>query len=88
MIPKISLRKGKQPGCMYPSKAGVADFSQNMAVNLFPIIEGGGCQPFNRRKLRACLISLLEPISDRFSDSPEQITDAFFKDLPAIKEET
>jgi serine O-acetyltransferase len=73
--------------CRFPSKAAVAGFAQNMSVNLFPILEGGGCHPYSKSKLRGCLITLLEPIQERFELSPEVVADSFFKEVPLIKKQ-
>jgi serine O-acetyltransferase len=77
--------KGKLSRCDFPSKAGVAEFSQCMAISLFPIIEGGGCQPSPGSKLRNQLIRLLEPIISRLPDKPDVIADSFFKEIPLIR---
>ena len=85
MVNTINLIRRKLSRCDFPSKAGVAEFSQSMAVNLFPIIEGGGRRPTRSSKLRNRLIRLLEPIKIRLPDKPEVIADAFFKEIPFIK---
>jgi len=85
MVNKSNFKKNKISHCNYPSKAGVADFTKNMAVYLFPIIEGGECYPISRSKLKSQLKSLLEPIKDRIQDNPKVIADAFFEEMPFLK---
>ena len=87
MITTINLIRSKLSRCDFPSKAGVAEFSQSMAVNLFPIIKGGGFHPSRRSKLRNRLIRLLKPIKIRLADKPEVIADTFFKEIPMIKKQ-
>src|SRR5450759_1904219 len=87
MVTTINLIRSKISRCDFPSKAGVAEFTQRMAVNLFPIMEGGGCQPSPGSKLRNRLIRLLKPIKIRLPDKPEVIADAFFKEIPSIKKQ-
>ncbi len=71
----------------FPSKTVVTEFSQNMAINLFPVIKGGGCHPCRKSKLRNQLIRLLEPTKIKLSDKPEVIADSFFKGIPLIKKQ-
>lgn len=85
MVFRINLIRSKLSRYDFPSKSGVAEFSQSMAVNLFPIIEGGGCHPVRRSKLQNKLIRLLEPIKNRLADNPEFIAEKFFKEIPLIK---
>jgi len=85
MLPSFNLFRSKLTRSDFPSKAGVAEFSQSIAINLFPVIEGGDCFPTPKRKLRKNLIRLLEPIKIRLPDKPEVIADLFFKNLPLIK---
>ncbi|MDO9580956.1 MAG: serine acetyltransferase, partial [Bacteroidales bacterium] len=87
MLTNDNLRKGKNSSCSFPSKVGVANFAHNMSVNLFPILEGGGCHPYSKSKLRDCLVKLLVPIQDRFEISPEVVADSFFKEVPLIKKQ-
>lgn len=87
MVTAINLIRRKLSGSDFPSKAEVAEFSQSMAVNLFPIIEGGGCHPAPGRKLRNRLIRLLKPVKIRLPDKPEIIADNFFKEIPVIKKQ-
>jgi serine O-acetyltransferase len=58
-----------------------------MAVNLFPVIEGGNSFPYHRRKLRNLLIRLLMPLRSRLPEKPEAITDLFFKNISKIKKQ-
>lgn len=85
MVFRINLIRSKLSRYDFPSKSGVAEFSQSMAVTLFPIIEGGGCHPVRRSKLQNRLIRLLEPIKTRLADNPEVIAEKFFKEIPLIK---
>jgi serine O-acetyltransferase len=85
MVTTFSLFRRSYSRCDFPSKVNVAEFSQHLAVNIFPIIEGGVCHPSSGRKLRKQLILLLEPIKSRLPEKPEIIADSFFKEIPAIQ---
>jgi serine O-acetyltransferase len=87
MVSTINLIMSKFCRSDFPSKAGVAEFTQRMALNLFPIIEGGGCNPSPGRKLRTGLIRLLDPIKNRLTDNPAVIADKFFNELPSIRKQ-
>jgi serine O-acetyltransferase len=85
MVAMNNLIRSKFSRCDFPSKAGVTEFSQAMAINLFPIIGGGSCRPVPGRKLRNQLIRLLEPVKTRLADKPGVIADAFLKEVQSIK---
>jgi serine O-acetyltransferase len=87
MVTTINLIRSKLSRYDFPSKTGVAEFSQSMAVHLFPIIRGGGYHPSRGSKLRNRLIRLLEPLKIRLTDKPEAIADTFFKAIPSIKKQ-
>jgi serine O-acetyltransferase len=69
----------------FPSKVRVSEFTQSLAVSLFPVIEGGGFHPFRKSKLRHRLINLLEPLKLRLPEKTEVIADSFFNSMPLIK---
>lgn len=71
----------------FPSKTGVAVFSQNMATNLFPVIEGGSTKPSHKANLQRHLIRLLEPMKKKLNDDPENITNTFFKETIEIRKQ-
>jgi serine O-acetyltransferase len=71
--------------CDFPSKAGIADFTEKMAIFLFPIIGCGECYPLSEGKLRGKLIRILKPMKVRLDREPEKLADAFFNDVPAIQ---
>jgi serine O-acetyltransferase len=85
MVTSKNINKAQLPRCDFPSKIDVGEFSQKMAISLFPIIEGGECNPVDVLKLRNQLIRILKPLKRRLSDKPEVIADAFFKNLQSIK---
>jgi serine O-acetyltransferase len=82
---KILCHESNLSGCDFPSKAGVTEFSKNMAVSLFPAIEGGGEHPVHGNRLRNQLIRLLKPARIKLSDKPEVIAEVFFKEITSIK---
>jgi serine O-acetyltransferase len=82
---KIRFFKRRLSRCDFPPKAGVADFTEQMATTLFPIIGGGGCYPVSESKLRGKLIDLLKPLKARLPDKPEKLADSFFNEVPEIK---
>jgi len=70
----------------FPSKKGVAEFAQQMALYIFPVIEGGGHSPLTGQKLRSQLSLLIEPLKARLPEEPEVVVSEFFKEIPSIKE--
>ena len=84
MLPAVNLIGKKSNSYVFPPKAEVSEFTQCMAVNLFPVIEGRGCLPFPDKKLKNRLTRLLEPLKIRLPDNPEAITDNFFSNIPLI----
>ncbi len=85
MVPAFNLIRSRLRRSDLPSKAKVAGFTQRMAINLFPVIEGGGHRPTGTRKLRRNLIFLLEPLKLRIEENPGLIADKFFAAIPHIK---
>jgi serine O-acetyltransferase len=85
MLTAINLIGSNPGGSGFPPKYKVSEFVQCMAVDLFPVIDGGGCPPSNRNKLKNQLIRLLEPLKIRLPVNPEAIADSFFKAIPQIK---
>lgn len=70
-----------------PSKRGISMFTQEIAVTLFPEVEGcSGCT-IPERKLRRHLLRLLRPLENRLKKSPKEIADDFFGGLKVVKAE-
>lgn len=85
MFASLNLFSRKFSRADFPSKAGVAEFTQNMAVYLFPIIEGGGYQSVRMGKLWNQFLMLLGPIVRKLPEKPDVIASSFFNEIPAIK---
>jgi serine O-acetyltransferase len=85
MVRKSILKDGIYSPGRLPSKAGIARFTGDLTITLFPVIGGGGCHPFSERKLRKQLLNLLKPIEKRLSRSPGSIVDEFINSLPELK---
>jgi len=70
-----------------PSKRGISTFTQEIAVTLFPEVEGcSGCS-IPERRLRRHLSGLLRPLESRLKRSAKDVTDDFFKGLKDVKAE-
>jgi serine O-acetyltransferase len=87
MLTAISFLKRKIVRLDFPSKLRVSEFTHRMAVNLFPIIEGGDSILYSNRKLRNLLIGLLKPLKAKLPEKPEVIADSFFKERSVIKKQ-
>jgi len=87
MFPIVNFFRSRSEKEIFPSKFMVVDLSRNLAINLFPTIEGGGCKPVNQNNLRKRLISLLKPLKPRLPDEPDIIADKFFNNLHLIKKQ-
>lgn len=71
--------------CEFPSKALVNEFTRQLAVSLFPVIEGGDCHRIPERKLRKSMRAILEPLTDKLPMKPSVLVDKFFERLPEVK---
>lgn len=85
MVDALRFIKGKLSRCDFPAKAGVVEFTQKMSVALFPVLEGGECNPPPGRELQTKLIKLLKPMESRLPDKPSKLVDAFMNELASIK---
>jgi serine O-acetyltransferase len=85
MVYTIEMIRYRFSGDYFPSKVGVAEFIQRIAVSLFPLTEAGGFKPSGTRKLRKKFIGLLYPIRNKLKEKPGEIADKFFSELSSIK---
>ena len=79
-FPEVSA--GKE----FPPKSRITGFAQDLAVFIFPVIEGGECRSISAGKLKAQLTSLLNPLKDRLSEKPERISADFLDSIRLIKD--
>ena len=62
-----------------PSKRGISLFTQDMAVKLFPEVEGYSRRVKSDRRLRKDLNKLLRPIKNRLDRDTDEVIDQFWK---------
>lgn len=68
-----------------PSKRGISLFTQDMAVKLFPEVEGYSRRVRSDRRLRKDLNKLLRPIKNRLDRDTDEVIDQFFGNIGYIK---
>ncbi len=81
-----NLFRTKGSGMNLPPKASVASFAKQIAVYLFPVIEGGGSKPLSSGRLKKHLIRLLDPLKNRLPGEPSAIAGTFLEVLPSVRE--
>ena len=77
---------GLSAGMEFPPKSRITGFTQDLAVFIFPVIEGGGCRNISAGKLKNLLVSLLTPMKNMLTGEPEKISDDFLASISGIKE--
>lgn len=85
MVEKLLRIMGYKASSYFPTKADVIAFTQGIALELFPALEGGKSISNKRRKLRRKFTQLLSPIKARINGNPDNIIDLFFNDLDNIQ---
>ncbi len=83
---KLKYSSETSAGSEFPPKSRITGFTQDLAVFIFPVIEGGGCRNISAMKLNSHLISLLNPMKGRLPEEPEKITDDFLNSISRIRE--
>jgi serine O-acetyltransferase len=85
MVKKFLRITGRRGLTDFPSKKEITSFTQNIAIALFPALEGGRSESIELKAVEKQLKGLLKPIQKKTSISQKELVDAFFYQLKGIR---
>ncbi|NOU18466.1 MAG: serine acetyltransferase [Bacteroidales bacterium] len=87
MVEKLIRMASPVNSSEFPVKADVISFTQNLAISLFPIIEGSRTTPPSYRKLKKKFKRIVKPVCKEHHLKNDELVDSFFGKLKEIKQQ-